>query len=101
MPRATTQTLTASSGWAIASPHHLASELGADVLRSGGNAVDAAIATAAALTVLLPNQCALGGDLIAMVGLPDGSTYVLNGSGRSPAAVDAAGLRAAHLHLPV
>jgi gamma-glutamyltranspeptidase / glutathione hydrolase len=101
MPRATTRSLAASGRWAIASPHDLASELGADVLRSGGNAVDAALAAAAALTVLLPNQCALGGDLVALVGLPDGTTHVLNGSGRSPAAVDAAGLRAAHLYLPV
>ena len=93
--------LAASGRWGIASPHAMASEAGADVLRDGGNAVDAALAAAAALAVLLPNQCALGGDLIALVGLPDGSAQVLNGSGRAPEGVDVDGLRAAHERLPV
>ena len=96
-----THTLAASGRWGIASPHTLASEVGADVLRGGGNAVDAALAAAAVLAVVLPNQCALGGDLITLVGLPDGSAYVLNGSGRAPAAVDVDGLRTRHDRLPV
>jgi gamma-glutamyltranspeptidase len=95
------RTLAASGRWGVATPHAMASELGADVLRDGGNALDAALAAAAALAVLLPNQCALGGDLIALVGLPDGSAHVLNGSGRAPADVDVDGLRARHHRLPV
>lgn len=93
--------LAASGRWGVASPHTLASEVGADVLRGGGNAVDAAVAAAAALAVVLPNQCALGGDVIALVGLPDGSAHVLNGSGRAPARVDVEALRAGHDRLPV
>lgn len=96
-----TRSLAASGRWGIASPHALASEVGADVLRDGGNAVDAALAAAAVLAVVLPNQCALGGDLIALVGLPDGSAHVLNGSGRAAAAVDVDGLRSRHERLPV
>jgi gamma-glutamyltranspeptidase/glutathione hydrolase len=67
---------------AVCSPHHLASEAGAEILREGGNAVDAAIATNLALAVVVPYCCGAGGDLFAMVW--DG---VLNGyasAGRSP-----------------
>src|SRR5262245_27976530 len=56
------------------------------VLRSGGNAVDAAIATAIALTVVQPGSNDIGGDLFAIVW--DGSRlHGLNASGRSPAAL--------------
>jgi gamma-glutamyltranspeptidase/glutathione hydrolase len=56
------------------------------VLRSGGNAVDAAIATAVALTVVQPGSNDIGGDLFAIVW--DGSRlHGLNASGRSPAAL--------------
>jgi gamma-glutamyltranspeptidase/glutathione hydrolase len=96
-----TRSLAASGRWGVASPHALASEVGADVLRDGGNAVDAALAAAAVLAVVLPNQCAIGGDLIALVGLPDGSAHVLNASGRAPAGVDVDALRARGARLPV
>ena len=93
--------LPGSSRWGIATPHARASEVGAEVLRTGGNAVDAALAAAAVLTVVLPNQCAIGGDLIALVGLPDGTAHVLNGSGRAPAGVEPDALRSRHRRIPV
>ena len=96
-----TRSLAASGRWGVATPHAMASEVGADVLRNGGNAVDAALAAAAVLAVVLPNQCALGGDLIALVGLPDGSAHVLNGSGRAPAGVDVEALRVGRDRIPV
>ncbi len=74
----------------------LAAQAGLQMLRQGGNAVDAAVATAIALTILEPVSCGLGSDGFALVW--DGTrTHGLNASGRSPAATKAekfAGVRA-------
>ena len=70
---------------AICSPLTLASEIGVDVLRSGGNAVDAAIATNLVLAVAYPHMCGVGGDLLAMV-WADGELVGLNSSGALPRA---------------
>ncbi len=70
---------------AVATSQPLASAAGLAVLRRGGNAVDAAIATAITLTVVQPGSNDIGGDLFALVW--DGSAvHGLNASGRSPAA---------------
>ena len=68
----------------VTAPHALATQAGVDVLRAGGNAVDAAIAVVATLSVVYPHMCGLGGDnfwLIHAAG--PGSLRALNGSGRS------------------
>ena len=70
---------------AVASPHYLASSAGLAVLASGGNAVDAAVATNLVLAVVYPHMCGVGGDLFAMV-WADGELSGLNSSGRLPAA---------------
>ncbi len=80
----------------LASPHALATEAGMRAYRDGGNAIDAAIAAAAVLTVVYPHNVALGGDLIALVRTPDGTVRCINASGWAGAAADAAGLRARH-----
>ena len=49
--------------------------------RNGGNAIDAALAAAASLTVTLPDNCQLGGDLIALVRDPSGQMTAVNSSG--------------------
>jgi gamma-glutamyltranspeptidase/glutathione hydrolase len=68
----------------VASSQPLAVQAGLDVMRRGGNAVDAALATAIALTVVEPNNNGVGSDAFAIVW--DGSKLVgLNASGRSPA----------------
>src|SRR5437870_9038261 len=69
----------------VATSHPLAAQVGLDVLRKGGNAVDAAIATSAAMGVVEPTTCGIGGDLYAVVW--DAKTqklYGLNASGRAP-----------------
>src|SRR5262245_23445731 len=70
---------------AVCSPLTLASEIGLEILRQGGNAVDCAIATNLALAVAYPHMCGVGGDLLAMVWV-DGELIGLNSSGRLPAA---------------
>lgn len=81
---------------ALATPHTLATEAGVRAYRDGGNAIDAAIAAAAVLTVVYPHNVALGGDLIALVRTPDGSVRCVNASGWAGTEVDADGLRARH-----
>ncbi len=69
----------------VATSHPLATQIGLDVLKNGGNAIDAAIAANAALGLMEPTGCGIGGDLFAIVW--DAKTqklYGLNASGRSP-----------------
>jgi len=68
----------------VASEHPLASMIGASVLRDGGNAVDATVATSFSLSVVLPHLSGLGGDFFALLMDPDGHAYFLNGSGYAP-----------------
>lgn len=74
-------------------PH--VSGIGREVLANGGNAVDAAIAAGAALTVVAPHLCGLGGDLFALVHVPgEAEPAYLNASGRAGSGADPEGLRA-------
>jgi gamma-glutamyltranspeptidase/glutathione hydrolase len=86
--------------FAIASPEPQATAAGERVFRAGGNAIDAALATAAALTVTFPHNCALGGDAFILVHDPGGETVCINASGPAPRAVDADALRARHGRMP-
>ncbi|GGH71468.1 gamma-glutamyltransferase [Compostibacillus humi] len=67
----------------VATSQPLAAQAGLDILKKGGNAIDAAIATAACLTVAEPSSNGLGGDAFAIV-WTNGRLYGLNASGRSP-----------------
>ena len=74
----------------VASSHPLATQIGLDVLKAGGTAVDAAIAVNAALGFLEPVACGIGGDLFALVwDAKSGTLHGLNASGRAPAAARA------------
>jgi len=69
----------------VATSHPMAAQIGLDVLKNGGNAVDAAIATSAAMGLMEPMSCGVGGDLFAIVW--DAKTqklYGLNACGRAP-----------------
>ncbi|WP_282160043.1 gamma-glutamyltransferase [Ulvibacterium marinum] len=83
-PFATRSEVLAQNGM-VATSHPLATQIGLDILKKGGNAIDAAIAANAALGLMEPTGCGVGGDLFAIVW--DGKTqklYGLNASGRSP-----------------
>lgn len=68
-----------------ATSHPLATQIALDVMRNGGNAIDAAIAANAALGLMEPTGCGVGGDLFAIVWInADQKLYGLNASGRSP-----------------
>ncbi len=68
----------------IATPHRTASEVGAQVLRDGGNAIDAAIAANAVLCVVYPQMTSVAGDLMAIVWPAGAASPVgLIGAGRS------------------
>ncbi len=67
---------------AVATSQYLASLAGMEMFQAGGNAVDAAVAMAIALTVVEPTSNGIGGDAFALVW--DGQLHGLNASGRSP-----------------
>ncbi|UCG00087.1 MAG: gamma-glutamyltransferase family protein [Spirochaetaceae bacterium] len=72
----------------VATSQPLATLAGVDILRSGGNAADAAVAAAAALQVTQPCSTGLGGDCFVLYFSADrGTVEALNGSGRSPGAL--------------
>ncbi len=70
----------------VATSQPLAAQAGLQALQAGGNAIDAAIATAAALTVVEPAANGIGGDAFALV-WSDGRLHGLNASGPAPAAI--------------
>ena len=74
----------------VTSPHHLASQSGLDILKAGGNAVEACVATAATLAVVYPHMTGIGGDGFWLVREPDGTLYSINACGRAGWKVDPA-----------
>jgi gamma-glutamyltranspeptidase/glutathione hydrolase len=68
-----------------------------DVLRQGGNAVDAAVTASAVLCLTEPHMTGIGGDCFALIGKANGTVLGLNGSGRSGARADADWLKASGL----
>jgi gamma-glutamyltranspeptidase / glutathione hydrolase len=75
-------------GGMVASSQPLATAAGLEILSKGGNAADAAVATAAALNVTEPTSTGLGGDMFALYYTAEtGQITALNGSGRAPTAL--------------
>src|SRR3954469_13617993 len=86
-PFHTGRSVTLATNGMVATSHPLAAQIGLDVLKRGGNAADAAIAASAAMGLMEPMSCGVGGDLFAIVW--DAKTQTLHGlhaNGRAPLA---------------
>jgi gamma-glutamyltranspeptidase / glutathione hydrolase len=84
----------------VATSVPLASQIGLSILERGGNAVDAAVAVAGALTVLEPTSNGIGGDAFALI-WHQGKLYGMNASGPAPQACSLEALQAAgHVEMP-
>jgi gamma-glutamyltranspeptidase len=69
----------------VACAHYLATQAGVQILTQGGNAIDAAIAANATMTVVYPSTCSAGGDVFMLIwDEKSRKLYALNGSGRAP-----------------
>lgn len=69
---------------AVSAAHPLAVAAGQEMLLTGGTAADAAIAAQAVLCVVMPDACSLGGDMLALVHVPNSTPYAINGTGCAP-----------------
>ena len=79
----------------VATSQPLAAMVGLRTMMNGGNAVDAAVATAAALNVVEPHSTGVGGDVFALIWMAnEKKVQALNASGRAPSAASASELRA-------
>lgn len=65
----------------VTSPHHLASQAGLSVLQEGGNAAEAAVATASCLAVVYPHMTGIGGDSFWLVAEPSGDVWSVQACG--------------------
>jgi len=84
--RSQSRSMVASQSGIVASESVLASQVGARILESGGNAIDAAVATNAMMGLVAPMNDGIGGDLFAIVYIAKtGKLYGLNASGWAPA----------------
>lgn len=80
-----TRSVTTATGGMAATAHPLASQVALDILKAGGNAVDAAIAANAATGLMEPTGNGIGGDIFVIIWDPETrQVYGLNGAGRSP-----------------
>lgn len=76
----------------VATSQATAAQAGLEIMKKGGNAIDAAIATAATLTVVEPTSNGIGGDAFALV-WTKGKLHGLNSSGRSPKSISIEALK--------
>ncbi|HET7716549.1 MAG TPA: gamma-glutamyltransferase [Bauldia sp.] len=80
------ETVVAEKGM-VTAPHRAAAEAGAEVLRAGGNAVEAMIAAAAAIAVVYPHMTGIGGDAFMLIAEPGRQPKGIDGAGRAGAGV--------------
>ncbi|WP_350344470.1 gamma-glutamyltransferase [Proteinivorax tanatarense] len=85
-PYASRRNATFAKKGMVATSQPLAAQAGLEIMKKGGNAIDAAIATAACLTVVEPTSNGIGGDAFAIVWVKD-KIYGLNSSGQAPSSI--------------
>ncbi|MEL7611041.1 gamma-glutamyltransferase family protein [Vreelandella titanicae] len=99
-PSASRRMVTFGKRGMVATSQSLAAQVGIDMLRKGGNAIDAAIATAAALTVVEPTSNGIGSDAFALVWVK-GELHGLNASGPAPKSISCDAVKAlGHEEMP-
>ncbi len=81
MPLSSQMLSATSENGVVSAPHILGSQSGLRILKEGGNAIEAAIAIAATLSVVYPHMTGLGGDAFWLIGNSDGSVLGLDGAG--------------------
>jgi len=79
-----------SAAGMVTAPHALAAQSGARILAEGGNAIEAALATAATLCVVYPHMTGLGGDSFWLIAEPNAEPLTIDGAGRAGTNVTAA-----------
>lgn len=83
----------------VTAPHHLASQAALAVLREGGNAIEAAVAAAATLSVVYPHMTGLGGDGFWLIAEPGKPPVSIDGSGAAAAQADLSRYRSQKLRV--
>ena len=100
-PYAAKRSVTFAKKAMVATSQPQAAQVGLDIIKQGGNAIDAAIATAAALTVVEPTGNGIGGDAFALVWV-NNKLHGLNASGQSPNALTPEAVKAqGHSEMPL
>ena len=89
-PRAGAAAARAVFSAAVSTAFPLATDAASDMLRRGGNAIDAAVAAAWALSVCEPSASGLGGQSVLLIRFPDGQARVIDGHSYAPAAASLA-----------
>lgn len=92
-PYPSRRTLVYGNRGMVATSQPLAAQAGLDMMKMGGNAVDAAIATAACLTVTEPTSNGIGGDAFAIIWM-NGEMHGLNASGAAPMSLSVEAIKA-------
>lgn len=99
-PYASRRTVSYAKNGMVATSQSLAAQAGLDMLKKGGNAIDAAIAAAACLTVVEPTSNGIGSDAFALV-WAKGQLHGLNASGPAPQSISIDAVRqAGHTNIP-